>query len=64
MNDAPWWLVWALWPGLAFVLFLVWMVTRPAKSEVTLKGFGVELTLKGDDSKGKDEHSVQSGETH
>lgn len=48
LEAAPWWVALLVYPCIVFVLFAAWLLTRGSKTEVVMKGFGVELTLRED----------------
>lgn len=48
LETAPWWVVLLVYPCITLVLFAVWLLTRGSKTEIVMKGFGVELTLRED----------------
>lgn len=45
-EIVPAWLLFLLYPAIVAALVLVWLITRGNSTELNLKGFGVELTLK------------------
>lgn len=50
-ETAPGWLLFLLYPAIVAALVVVWLITRGSSTELNLKGFGVELTLKENRSK-------------
>lgn len=46
LESPPGWLLFLLYPAFVAILIVVWLLTRGSTTELSLKGFGVELVLK------------------